>query len=102
VIFTLITWPVIGRVLVLAVRQGLDHAAHAFLGVVLHVTHVGLTTSSPKWATILRSSCTPFSLAAIWAFRSATFWSDVARRVGMIGEQLAQFPSPEDAALDHA
>ena len=31
------------------------------------------TTSRPKCSTILRSSCTPFSLAAICAFKSAMF-----------------------------
>jgi hypothetical protein len=100
VIFTLITWPVSVGYSYSQSDSALDHPAHAFLGIVLHVAHVGLTTSSRNGRPSCAVPATPFSLAAIWAFRSATFWVDCGR-VGVVGQQLDEFGLAEAAALDH-
>ena len=67
---------VIHRIGERAVADPVDHPADAFLGIVHHVAHIGAAPPPARsWRPRARSSCTPFSLAAICALMSATLTS---------------------------
>ena len=59
-----------------AVPEDAEHLAHAHLGIVLHMAHIGVDDIEPVLADdAAKLSCIPFSQAAIWALRSAMFCS---------------------------
>ena len=63
-------------VVVVTILQRGDDPTHGFLGIVLDVAHVGVDDLQPELADhLLDFTCTPVSLAATWAARSAMFSS---------------------------
>ena len=93
----------VGRVFIFgAVGQALEHAAHAFGGIVLDMAHIGLDHVEPEMRDHLLQFRHALFVGGDLRLEVGDVLLRVARRPGVVGQKLVQLGLAEFSALDEA
>ena len=84
----------------LAVRQPVDHAAHAFVGVVLHVTHIGLDDAKREHLDHAPELARALLVGRDLGLEVVDVLQRVARRIGAAGQEVVELAFAEAALAD--